>query len=74
PGFFEYTFLQPSASINFKLLANDVMSKNYTVEVVKTPSLVSFELFLKYPNYTGKKDQILNSTGNTTLPEGTKVT
>ena len=74
PGFFEYTFLQPSASINFKLLANDVISKNYTVEVVKTPSLVSFELFLKYPNYTGKKDQTLNSTGNTTLPEGTKVT
>jgi hypothetical protein len=43
------------------------------LEIVKTPSLVSFQLFLDYPNYTGKKDQTLNSTGNTILPEGTKV-
>ena len=73
PGIFEYTFLQPSTAIDFKLTANDVNSKNYTLEVVKTPSLVSFQLFLNYPNYTGKKDQTLNSTGNTILPEGTKV-
>ena len=73
PGVFEYTFLQPNAAIDFTLLANDVSSKNYTLEVVKTPSLVSFQLFLNYPSYTGKKDQTLNSTGNTILPEGTKV-
>ena len=73
PGFFEYTFSQPAVSFDFKLLANNVTSKNYTLEVVKTPSLVNFELFLNYPNYTGKKNKTLKSTGNTTLPEGTKV-
>ena len=72
-GSFEYSFSQPTSTFDFKLLANNVTSKNYTLEVVKTPSLVNFELFLNYPNYTGKKDQTLKSTGNTTLPEGTKV-
>ncbi|OAB80241.1 DUF4175 family protein [Cochleicola gelatinilyticus] len=74
PGHFEYTFLQPSEAIDFQLKANKVLSKPYRIEVVKTPSLVGFELFLKYPRYTGKQNETLKSTGNATIPEGTTVT
>jgi hypothetical protein len=41
--------------------------------VVKTPSLLNFEMVLDYPSYTGKRDEILKSTGNATIPEGTRV-
>ena len=74
PGSFQYTFSQPKATLDFKLLAANVSSKNYTLEVVQTPSIESFELSLKYPSYTGSPPKTLQSTGNTTLPEGTKVT
>ena len=73
PGVFEYTFLQPSERIDFKLKANNVTSKAYTLHVIKTPSLVGFEMLLNYPNYTGKRDEVLKSTGNATIPEGTRV-
>lgn len=73
PGVFEYTFSQPTEAIDFKLIANKVTSQEYTLEVVKTPSLLGFEMVLDYPSYTGKQDQVLNSTGNATVPEGTRV-
>ena len=74
PGVFEHTFEQPIDPINFSLAANKVTSKPYTLDVLKTPSLVAFEMFLDYPSYTGKRDEILKSTGNATIPEGTRVT
>ncbi len=73
PGVFEYTFLQPLQSIDFKLKANKVTSKLYRLEVVKTPSLVQFQMVLDYPAYTGKKDEIQTGTGNAIIPEGTRV-
>jgi len=73
PGFFEYTFQQPIESIDFSLKANKVTSREYTLDVVKTPSLLNFEMVLDYPTYTGKRDETLKSTGNATIPEGTRV-
>lgn len=73
PGRFQFTFTQPSQSFDFRFIANKVTSKPYRVEVVKTPSILGFEMVLDYPSYTGKKDETLKSTGNATLPEGTQV-
>ncbi len=74
PGVFEHTFEQPLDPIDFRLAANKVKSKVYTLDVLKTPSLVAFEMVLNYPSYTGKQDETLKSTGNATIPEGTRVT
>ncbi len=73
PGLFEYTFQQPAEAIDFNLKANKVTSRSYTLDVVKTPSLLNFEMDLDYPSYTGKSDETLKSTGNATIPEGTQV-
>ena len=73
PGFFEFTFLNLEEPINFNLKANTVTSQSYTLDVIKTPALVTFEMALDYPSYTGKKDETLNSTGNAIIPEGTRV-
>ncbi|XCF06494.1 DUF4175 family protein [Tamlana crocina] len=74
PGEFEYVFSQLGEPVTFQLSANTVTSKPYTVNVVETPSLLDFKMVLDYPNYTKKQDEILNSTGNAVVPEGTKIT
>lgn len=73
-GNFEYTFSQPKESTSFTLTANEVTSKPYTLNVVKVPSLVNFQMQLDYPAYTKRKDEVLKSTGNATIPEGTIIT
>ncbi|TJY34790.1 DUF4175 family protein [Pontimicrobium aquaticum] len=73
-GVFEYIFTQPKETVNFHLQANEVVSKDYKLEVVNTPTLLSFDLVLDYPAYTKKQDEILKSNGNAIVPQGTKVT
>ncbi|MEO6348049.1 MAG: DUF4175 family protein [Aquaticitalea sp.] len=74
PGQFEYVFTQPKNAVEFNLSANEVRSKNYSLEVVKVPALVNFEMVLDYPSYINKPDETLKSTGSATIPEGTNVT
>ncbi|MAN60162.1 MAG: hypothetical protein CMC08_10040 [Flavobacteriaceae bacterium] len=73
-GQFQYTFSQPVDAVDFRFEANEVSSREYTLEVIKTPTLLGFDMQLNYPAYTGKKDETLNSTGNAIIPEGTRVT
>ncbi len=70
---FEYTFVKPKSSIDFVITSNEVASRSYTLAVVPVPTLLDFEMELKYPLYTKKKNELLKSTGNATIPEGTKV-
>ena len=72
-GEFEYVFSKPKEAITFRLNANDVTSKPYTINVVEIPSILGFQMVLDYPNYTKKKDEVLKSTGNALVPEGTLV-
>ena len=74
PGQFEYVFAQPKEAVSFSLSANDVLSKDYTLDIIKVPTLVNFEMVLDYPAYTKKRDEVLKSTGSSTIPEGTNVT
>lgn len=74
PGEFQYTFSLPKKAVEFTLIANDVTSKPYKLEVVNTPNLVNFEMVLDYPAHTKKQDEVLKSTGSAVIPEGTYVT
>ena len=74
PGQFEYLFPQLKDALSFNLSANEVRSKDYSINVTKVPTLVNFEMVLDYPSYTQKKDEVLKSTGSSTIPEGTNVT
>ncbi|WP_299259166.1 DUF4175 family protein [uncultured Aquimarina sp.] len=73
-GSFQHTFIQPKEAIDFVLSSNDVNSKEYTLDVVPVPVLLDFRMDLDYPSYTQKNDESLESSGNATVPEGTKVT
>lgn len=72
-GEFEYTIAQPKGSIQFNFSANGVQSKPYTLSVVNVPKLIGFEMMLTYPSHTNKIDEVLKSTGNAVVPEGTLV-
>lgn len=74
PGTFEYVFPQLKETISFALSANEVVSKPYQLKVILVPTLVHFEMVLGYPSYTNRTDEVLKSTGNATIPEGTNIT
>lgn len=48
-------------------------SESYIIEVVQRPNLKSFNVELKYPTYTGLKDERISNVGNLNVPEGTKI-
>lgn len=74
PGEFQYVFNQPKENISFQLSANDINSKDYELEVLNVPVLIGFVMMLEFPKHTGKTNEKLKSSGNATVPEGTKVT
>ncbi len=72
-GSFSYDFIGIDDNITFQLKANDVISKEYTLEITAIPAIEAFEMKLQFPEYLNKKSEILKSTGNATIPEGTLV-
>lgn len=70
---FEYEFSQLESSVNFHITANDITSKDYSIDVIKVPSILNFELRLEYPKHTFKKNEVISNSGSVTVPEGTVV-
>ncbi|MFP2995122.1 DUF4175 family protein [Spongiivirga sp. MCCC 1A20706] len=71
---FQYVFDQPTKDIDFYISAGGFNSRNYNLQVIKTPNVTAFEMQLDYPAYTRKTDEVLKNTGNTVVPEGTNIT
>ena len=73
-GSFEYTFSSLNNSVSFYVEGNGVRSKDYALNVIKTPKILNFEMWVDYPNYTGKQDELVKNTGNIVAPVGTTIT
>jgi signal transduction histidine kinase len=73
-GFYVYTFTPPIKTTKFNLSANEVNSRDYILVALETPSIVNFTMNLSYPSYLNKPNELIKSTGNAVIPEGTKVT
>ncbi|WP_369048282.1 DUF4175 family protein [Tenacibaculum sp. UWU-22] len=72
-GLFSYTFAEVNNPINFYVEANGIQSKNYLVNVIKTPTIQEVKMRLLYPKYINKPNDLILSTGNTTIPQGTNI-
>ena len=72
-GFYQYKFNSPLEGTSFYFVSNGFRSKEFFLKVIAVPSIVDFDLILDYPDYTGKQDDIIKSTGNAVFPEGTFV-
>ena len=73
-GRFSHQFSSLNESLDFYLESNGVRSKQYSIQVVNTPTVSGFEMQLNYPAYTQKRDETVKNTGNAIVPEGTIVT
>ncbi len=73
-GNFSFVFKSPENDIPFTLVANGISSHPYLLKVNSVPVINSFELAMTYPAHTGKVNDVLKSTGNAVVPEGTRVT
>ena len=73
PGVFEYQFLQPKQSINFKLTSGSVISPPLQLTVVPTPLVLGINLYVYPPQYTQEPQRTIENNGNATVPEGSKL-
>ncbi len=70
---FEYNFRNLNNSLDFKLAAEEFSTKNYTIKVLPSPTVIHFSLFADVPDYTGEPDKTYKNTGDLTVPYGTKL-
>lgn len=73
PADFSYLFKNVREDISFRLSGAGVESVKYVLKVLKKPNLASFEVTLDYPEYTGRKDEKLENTGDILVPQGTRI-
>ena len=73
-GIYQYTLSPPIHSTKFRFKGNEVWSREYTLTSLKAPAITDFNILMEYPGYLNKSPEILKSTGNAIMPEGTKVT
>jgi hypothetical protein len=70
---FSYKFSKVQKDTPFRFSATSVLSKPYTLEVLKKPSIASFDIELDYPVYTGRKDEVRSNMGDMIVPAGTQI-
>lgn len=67
---FAYT-VKADKSMNLRFTSGEVSSRQYSLNVLPRPSISNFKVLLDYPDYTGKKDEVLEGVGDLNVPEGT---
>ena len=72
-GKFEYTFTSVKKPIEFYFEANGIISKTYQLNCIATPVITNLKMVLNYPTYTGKRNEVIQNTGNAIVPYGTKI-
>jgi len=70
---FSYTFANVQDDINFHLKAAGFNSKPYALNVLKKAGLTNLQIKLDYPAYVGRKDEVMQGSGDLVVPFGTKI-
>ncbi|WP_214073530.1 DUF4175 family protein [Mucilaginibacter sp. dw_454] len=70
---FHYQFSNLQQNTTFRLIGNGFTSQPYEIKVNLRPSLLHFDVELKYPAYLHKKNETLANAGDLTIPAGTTV-
>lgn len=71
---FTGTLAQLQRDTKFYFDANGFSSESYTVSVIQKTVLSKFAAKVDYPDYLGKKDEVIENAGDMILPEGSVVT
>ena len=70
---FKYSFKNLQKDKTIRLTAGEFTSDSYKLDVKQKPSLLNFKVHLDYPAYINKPDEVLENTGDLTVPQGTTV-
>ncbi len=70
---FTYKFANVQKETAFKLLGGGVTSDDYTLNVLKKPNILGFDIELDYPAYTQRPDENLSNVGDIVVPLGTNI-
>lgn len=72
-GFFSYTFSKINNSIDFYIGSNTIVSPNYSIQLIETPTIQNVAMRLVYPGYLRKSSENIPNTRNITVPKGTRI-
>lgn len=70
---FSYVFRNVQTEKSFRFSADGFTSKEYILKVLPNPIVLNFDAELKYPAYTGKKNETVRNTGDLVVPAGTVI-
>jgi hypothetical protein len=71
-SFFVLKRIKESTSFYFE--ANGFESKRFQIKVIPKTAIGKFQATLDYPDYLGRKDEVISNAGDLEIPEGTTVT
>lgn len=71
----EYTYklVNINNSVNFYFTSENINSESFKLNVLPSPIIVDFKVFIDVPEYTGEQDIQINNTGDLTFPTGSVV-
>lgn len=70
---FSYVFRNVQKEKSFRFFADGFTSREYLLKVIPNPIVLNFDAELKYPAYTGKKNETVRNTGDLVVPAGTVI-
>lgn len=70
---FTHTFFKVSKEIKFSFSAAGFSSEEHRIQIVHKPVIRQFKVSVDYPEYTGRKDEILDNIGDIIAPQGTTL-
>lgn len=70
---FSYIFKSLMRNVNFKIKADNYISKEYTLALAPKPILRSLRMKINYPSYISSEAVWVDAVGNTSVPEGSKI-
>jgi hypothetical protein len=70
---FSYKFVNVQKDVPFNLFAGGLESDEYTLGVLRKPSILSFDVKLNFPDYIGRKNEDMNNVGDLVIPQGTTI-
>ncbi len=70
---FSYKFSNVQKNTDFKVFSSGVNSKEFTLDVMKKPNILGFDVSLDFPAYTQRTDKSITNIGDLVIPAGTKI-
>jgi len=70
---FSYKFMNLQKDMEFNLFAGGLESDDYKLLVARKPSILSFDVKLKFPEYIGRSNEDLANVGDLVIPQGTTI-